>query len=114
MKPWLRRAGSAGVATLLSSLLLIVAAASADARTEILWDKLGVPHVFADDTAGMFYGFGWALATLHGDMLLRNYGTARGRAAEYWGADMELQGVPQAFERQVVSSTDGLYVLAPY
>jgi acyl-homoserine-lactone acylase len=36
----------------------------------------------------MFYAFGWAQMTLHGDMLLRNYGTARGRAAEYWGEEL--------------------------
>jgi len=57
-------------------------------ETEILWDGWGVPHVFAQSLEGMFHAFGWAQMTLHGDMLLRNYGTARGRAAEYWGEEM--------------------------
>jgi acyl-homoserine-lactone acylase len=44
-----------------------------------------VPHVFADDTINLFYAFGWAQMHAHGDLLLRLYGQARGRAAEYWG-----------------------------
>jgi len=34
----------------------------------------------------MFYAFGWAQMRAHGDLILRLYGQARGRAAEYWGA----------------------------
>lgn len=52
---------------------------------EILWDSYGVPHVYAKTEAGIFYGFGWAQAQSHGDLLLHLYGEARGRAAEYWG-----------------------------
>jgi acyl-homoserine-lactone acylase len=55
------------------------------ARAELLWDTWGVPHIFADDTANLFYAFGWAQMHAHGDLLLRLYGQARGRAAEYWG-----------------------------
>jgi acyl-homoserine-lactone acylase len=44
-----------------------------------------VPHVFAADAAGLFYGFGWAQARDHGDLLLRLYAHARGRAAEPYG-----------------------------
>jgi acyl-homoserine-lactone acylase len=57
----------------------------ADARAELLWDSYGVPHVFAQDAAALFYAFGWAQMRSHGDMILRLYGQARGRAAEYWG-----------------------------
>ncbi|MBE9190329.1 acylase [Gloeocapsopsis crepidinum LEGE 06123] len=53
--------------------------------TEILWDTYGVPHVFAKDARGAFQAFGWAQMQSHGDLLLRLYGQARGRAAEYWG-----------------------------
>lgn len=53
--------------------------------TEILWDTWGVPHVYAPDDAGVFYAFGWAQAQAHGDLLLRLYGVARGRGAEYFG-----------------------------
>jgi acyl-homoserine-lactone acylase len=55
------------------------------AGAELLWDTWGVPHIFADDTANLFYSFGWAQMHAHGDLLLRLYGQARGRAAEYWG-----------------------------
>ena len=53
--------------------------------TRILWDRWGVPHVFADSSEGLFYAQGWAHARAHGDLVLRLYGEARGRAAEYWG-----------------------------
>jgi len=59
---------------------------------EILWDTFGVPHVYAKTEAGAFWGFGYAQAQSHGDLLLKLYGEARGRAAEYWGgADNETQ-----------------------
>jgi acyl-homoserine-lactone acylase len=56
---------------------------------EILWDTWGVPHIFAKDEASAFYGFGWAQAQSHGDVLLRLYGEARGRGAEYFGPEYE-------------------------
>ena len=73
--------------------------------TEVLWDSYGVPHVFADDARSLLYAFGWAQMHSHGDLLLRLYGQARGRAAEYWGERfldsdrwMVLNGVPQRAE----------------
>lgn len=54
---------------------------------EILWDTFGVPHVFAKNEAGVFYGFGWAQVKSHGNLVLRLYGQAQGRAAEYWGPE---------------------------
>jgi acyl-homoserine-lactone acylase len=56
---------------------------------EIMWDTYGIPHVFAKNTEGLFYGFGFAQAQAHGDLLLHLYGESRGRAAEYWGAKFE-------------------------
>jgi len=53
--------------------------------TEILWDKWGVPHVFAKSVPDMFYCFGWAQAEAHGDLLLHVMGQSRGRGAEYFG-----------------------------
>jgi len=55
--------------------------------TEILWDTYGVPHIYGKDDRSAFYAFGWAQMQSHGDLLLRLYGQARGRAAEYWGED---------------------------
>jgi len=57
------------------------------AGTEILWDEWGVPHVFATDPESLFYAQGWAQATNHLELMLRLYGAARGRAAEYWGEE---------------------------
>jgi acyl-homoserine-lactone acylase len=54
-------------------------------RAEILWDTYGIPHVYAKDTKSLFRAFGWAQMQSHGNLILRLYGQARGRAAEYWG-----------------------------
>jgi acyl-homoserine-lactone acylase len=52
---------------------------------EILWDTYGVPHIYSKDTSSLFYSFGWAQMQSHGNLILRLYGQARGRAAQYWG-----------------------------
>ncbi|MFP4299590.1 MAG: acylase [Spirulinaceae cyanobacterium] len=57
------------------------------AKTEILWDTWGVPHIFAEDNSGLFKAFGWAQMHSHGDLILQLYGQARGKAAEYWGEE---------------------------
>ncbi len=56
---------------------------------EILWDSYGVPHIYAKSEEGAFYGFGWAQAQSHGNILLKMYGESRGRGAEYWGESGE-------------------------
>jgi acyl-homoserine-lactone acylase len=56
---------------------------------EIVWDSFGIPHIFAKNTVGLFYAFGYAQARSHGDLLLHLYGESRGRAAEYWGEKFE-------------------------
>ncbi|MGD2122284.1 MAG: acylase [Gemmatimonadota bacterium] len=70
-------------------LLLIFAVLSCQRRTgtELLWDTYGVPHIFASDAESMFKAQGWAQMKAHGDLILRLYGQARGRAAEYWGQE---------------------------
>jgi acyl-homoserine-lactone acylase len=63
--------------------------------TEILWDRYGVPHIFAKSVPDMFFSLGYAQAEAHGDLLLRAMGVSRGRAAEYFGAgesDINLRG----------------------
>jgi acyl-homoserine-lactone acylase len=74
--------------------------------TEIIWDNYGVPHVYGRDSRSMFYAFGWAQMQSHGNLLLRLYGEARGRAAEYWGKDylesdrwVWLNGIPNRAEQ---------------
>jgi acyl-homoserine-lactone acylase len=70
--------------TLLLCSLFATGYAAATAP-EILWDKYGVPHIFASDRESMFYAHGWAQAQAQGNLLLLLYGESRGRAAEYWG-----------------------------
>jgi len=77
----------------LAALLLVLTAALAPAGAlaapgahgEILWDKYGVGHVYAKSEPDLFYGYGWAQAKSHGDLLLKLYAEGRGRAAEIWG-----------------------------
>jgi len=66
-------------------LLNIRNPAAGSERTEILWDSWGVPHIYGKDAKGLFQAFGWAQMQSHGDLILRLYGQARGRAAEYFG-----------------------------
>jgi acyl-homoserine-lactone acylase len=75
------------------TLLLLLAALSLSAakNVEILWDKYGVAHVYAQDKEGMFYGYGYAQMQSHANLILKLYGESRGRGAEYWGAkNLEL------------------------
>ncbi|MBW4623697.1 MAG: acylase [Cyanosarcina radialis HA8281-LM2] len=53
--------------------------------TETLWDTYGVPHIFAKDGTEAFQAFGRSQMQSHGNLILRLYGQARGRASEYWG-----------------------------
>jgi len=46
--------------TSLLALFLAASTAAAAAQTEILWDRCGVPHIFAADRESMFYAEGWA------------------------------------------------------
>ena len=83
-------------------------------RAEIVWDEWGVPHVFAPDEESLFRALGWAQTHSHGNLLLKLYGEARGRAAEYWGAAflpsdrlMWTAGVPGRAEEWYRAQTPG-------
>lgn len=58
---------------------------AAAGKAEILWDRYGVPHIFAADRESMFYAQGWAQMQGQANLLLHLYGESRGRGAEYWG-----------------------------
>ena len=79
--------------TVLTTICLVVATSLASCqqtgstRTEILWDSWGVPHIYATSDESLFRAFGWAQMESHGDLVLRLYGEARARAAEYWGEE---------------------------
>jgi acyl-homoserine-lactone acylase len=96
-----RRAVLAHILPALGALLLLqpLASRAVDSKTEayrpahgseVLWDRYGVAHVYAKSVPDLFYGFGWAQARSHGELLARMYAQARGRAAEYYGAE----GIP--------------------
>lgn len=77
----------------------------AKTSTELLWDTYGVPHIYAQNSPSLFQAFGWAQMQSHGNLLLRLYGQARGRGAEYWGKDylesdrwVKTMGVPARAE----------------
>ena len=53
--------------------------------TEILWDRYGIPHIFAPDHPSLFYSYGYAQMEAHAELLLRLYAQARGRGAEFYG-----------------------------
>lgn len=61
----------------------------APARNEILWDTYGVPHIYGTSQQAVFFGYGYAQAQSHGDEILRLYGEARGKGAEYFGPAFE-------------------------
>ena len=60
-------------------------AATPTKGTEILWDRYGIPHIFAPDHASLFYAYGYAQMEAHAELLLRLYAQARGRGAEFYG-----------------------------
>ncbi len=72
--------------------------------TKIAWDEWGVPHIYSDSEEDLFYAQGWAQMQLHANLILDLYGSARGRAAEYWGADR--------LENDVIIHTLGIPELA--
>jgi acyl-homoserine-lactone acylase len=80
---------------LLYTILLLVAISctqhtsetSKITENEILWDSWGIPHIYATNENNLYYSFGWAQTHSHGNLLLKLYGQARGKASEYWGID---------------------------
>lgn len=73
-------------------LLLLGAAPTApeaDGRpksVEIVWDRYGVPHIFADERDGAMRALGYAQMANHAEQMLLNIASARGRYAAYFGA----------------------------
>jgi acyl-homoserine-lactone acylase len=70
--------------------------------TEILWDRYGIPHIFAPDHASLFYAYGYAQMEAHSELLVRLYTQARGRAAELYGEQyvdsdrwVRVNGIPE-------------------
>jgi acyl-homoserine-lactone acylase len=74
--------------------------AVAGTGTEILWDRYGIPHIFAPDHASLFTAYGYAQMEAHSELLVRLYAQARGRGAEFYG--------PQYLESDRWVRTNGL------
>src|SRR5690349_16254093 len=82
--------GSANRALLLAFVSLTIPAVAGvggvpSKGTEILWDRYGIPHIFAPDHPSLFYAYGYAQMEAHSELLLRLYAQARGRGAEFYG-----------------------------
>ena len=73
-----------GLASLAFVAVPVVAGVPAKG-TEILWDRYGIPHIFAPDHPSLFYAYGYAQMEAHAELLLRLYAQARGRGAEFYG-----------------------------
>ena len=93
-------------ATLALLVAVVVASPASTALpqkgTEILWDRFGIPHMFAPDHASLFYAYGYAQMEAHSELLVRLYTQARGRAAELYGEQYldsdrwaRINGIPQ-------------------
>ena len=96
---YMRRTAAASILFIALTACSLPARASAQ---EILWDAYGVPHIRGETLEEVSWAFGWAQAQSHGSLLLRLYGQARGRAAEYWGAQfvdsdrwVRVNGIPE-------------------
>ncbi len=81
--------------------LIFISCGDPQRDVEILWDQYGIPHIYAQNPNDLFYAYGWTQTHAHGDLLLRLYGQARGKGAEYWGEKfldsdqwMWINGVP--------------------
>lgn len=53
--------------------------------SEMIWDRDGVPHIYAESADSVAYAFGRAQMQMHAELLIRLYAQARGRGAEHYG-----------------------------
>ncbi len=63
----------------------MVSAALPAKSTELLWDRYGIPHIFAPDHASLFHSYGYARMEAHAELLVRLYAQSRGHGAECYG-----------------------------
>lgn len=74
---------------------------------DIVWTEFGIPHVTADDWAGLGYGYGYAFARENFCVVMREIVISRGESARYLGDDgdidsdflWKLYNNPEALER---------------
>src|SRR5580698_7702677 len=85
MKTLERTLATLALLTVTVSFSLSAPAALPAKGTEILWDRYGIPHIFAPDRPSLFYAYGYSQMEAHAELLLRLYAQARGRGAEFYG-----------------------------
>src|SRR5580700_5078087 len=102
MKTLERTLATLALLTVTVSFSLSAPAALPAKGTEILWDRYGIPHMFAPDHASLFYAYGYAQMEAHSELLVRLYTQARGRAAELYGEKyldsdrwVRVNGIPE-------------------
>lgn len=102
------------VALVLCGVPAPIAAQGPAKGTEILWDRYGVPHIFAADHGSLFYAYGYAQMEAHSELLLRLYAQARGRGAEFYGAQyldadrwVRTNGIPETAQRWAAGQSPG-------
>ena len=95
------------IALFLITLLLSCNRSIYTEQTEILWDKWGVPHIYANNESEMYYAFGWAQMQNHADLILKMYAESRGKASEFYGEShlfndrlIHLYNIPDSAEAQ--------------
>ncbi len=102
MKNWIR------LLIVFASIALPTANAS-DGDIEILRDKWGIPHVFADTDAGAFYGLGYATAEDRAFQMHYSLRMIQGRLAEVIGQVGHLQRNDTSVDHDRKMRTFGFY-----
>lgn len=80
-------------------LIIIVAAAqppvasAGEQSAEVLWDRYGVPHIYAPDETSAIRALGYAQMTNHAEQFLLNVATARGEYASFFGPGADNRNV---------------------
>lgn len=79
-----------------------------DYAAEVLWDIWGVPHIFSDTENGLCFGFGYAHARDHGNLLMQMASIAAGRAAEFNGESWESMDIG-SYNDRIPQSAEIMY-----
>ncbi|MBR9776492.1 MAG: acylase [Cytophagales bacterium] len=78
---------------------------------EILWDKWGIPHIYASTDDNLYYMMGWAQMHNHGNLILKLYGEGRAKSSEYWSEDIGRDKL--LHQLGVLNASQKAYALLP-
>ena len=82
-------------------------------KATIRWDQWGIPHIEAKRTKDLYYGLGWAQMKAHGNVILKLYAKARGKSAEYWGGQENVQSDVKIWRLNIPARSKTWYDLQP-